>query len=415
MLWSALLGLAVLFAQPTGEWYTWLPSTGTDVDSLGVFRTEGSRLQILDIPATSAFQEFGYIATRREYSNYHLKLRYRWGDKRFAPRALEKRDSGILYHVVGPDVIWPRSVECQIQEGDTGDIFLIDGTGATTTVKSSAGEPQFAEDGLGYQQIDGRIIKASTVDFLSEWNSVEVIVTGSESVHIVNGTLVARLSGMTQPDPSDPTRRVPLSAGRILLQAEGAEVTYEDVRIEEFSDLLVPPPPGAIALTEGELVINPGSGDVRIGDPVHDFRLHVEFLVPPTPPGSPEQDRGNSGIYLQERYEIQVLNSYGSQLSDANDAAAIYGLKDADINASRPAGTWQSYDITFRAARWSDGTKVENARVSLAWNGAAVHNDVELPGPTPGGIEEHPAPARILLQDHGHPVRYRNIWLQPLP
>jgi hypothetical protein len=149
--------------------------------------------------------------------------------------------------------------------------------------------------------------------------------------------------------------------------------------------------------------------------PLQDFRLHVEFLVPPTSPILAEQERGNSGVYLQGRYEVQVLDSFGSPLADQNDAGAIYGLKDADVNAARPSGVWQSYDMEFHAARFAaDGGKVANARLSMRWNGVQVHQDVEVPGPTPGGTAESPEPGPILLQDHGNPVRYRNVWVQPL-
>ena len=206
------------------------------------------------------------------------------------------------------------------------------------------------------------------------------------------------------------------------MQAEGAEIIYSDVSLTEFSDFVEPPPDAMLltdweppwATTDGAWEICAGCGDIRTRDRFQDFRLHVEYLVPPTPPGSPEQDRGNSGIYLQQRYELQVLDSYMAPLADANDAAAIYGVADASVNASRPAGTWQSYDVTFRAARFADGAKVENARVSVTWNGTPVHQDLELPGPTPGGAAETPEPGPILLQDHGHPVRYRNLWLQAL-
>jgi hypothetical protein len=88
-------------------------------------------------------------------------------------------------------------------------------------------------------------------------------------------------------------------------------------------------------------------------------------------------------------------------------------LKDADANAARPSGTWQSYDITFHAARWSGERKVANARVSVVWNGTPVQSDVELPGPTPAGAEESPEPGPIVLQEHGNAVRYRNVWLLP--
>ena len=115
MIAAASLTLALLLEPFAGaDWYRFLPSSGA-ADPLGVFQFEGSRLEVLDIPSSDQFQEFGYLATTRDYSNYHLKLRYRWGDKRFVPRAQDKRDSGVLYHVVGPDQIWPRSVECQIE------------------------------------------------------------------------------------------------------------------------------------------------------------------------------------------------------------------------------------------------------------------------------------------------------------
>jgi hypothetical protein len=380
-----------------------------------VFKIENGMLHVLDVPDTGAPRDFGYLITEREYANYHLRLRYRWGSKRFAPRALDKRDAGILYHVVGPDLIWPRSVECQIQEGDTGDIFLVSGTGAATTIDPSVALPerQYHAGGAPYEQIDGRIVKSDTLDSLTEWNTVEVVATGSESAHIVNGSIVARMSNMTQPDPADPNQRVPLDRGRILLQAEGAEIYYDQVEIKQLDDLLVPPPPGAVMLFD-QVQTCPGCGDIQTAERFADFLLHVEFNVPATAPTPGEQDRGNSGVYLQGRYELQVLDSFGVALGGQDDSAALYALKDADQNVSRPSGTWQSYDITFHAARWSNGTKTANARVSVVWNGTPVHTDVELPGPTPAGAAESPESGPIVLQEHGHAVRYRNVWLAAL-
>ncbi len=395
--------------------YSYLPSSGRDDDPQRVFKLEDGVLHVLDLPESDQPRDFGYLTTTRDYSNYHVRLRYRWGQKRFAPRALDKRDAGLLYHVVGPDVIWPRSVECQIQEGDTGDIFLVNGTGASTTIDPRFGEPQYLEGGAPYSQIDGRIIKGSTVDSLTDWNTVEAIVTGTESAHIVNGVVVARVSGMSQPSADNPDQRVPLDHGRILFQAEGAEVFYDHIEIKEFSDLGVPVPADGVLLWN-HLQICPGCGDQSAAVPFNDFRLHVEFLVPPTSPSLSEQERGNSGIYLQGRYEVQVLDSFGAALADQNDAAALYALKDADVNASRPSGTWQSYDIEFHAARFdTSGMKVSPARVTVDWNGTRAHTDVSLPGPTPGGAAETADPGPIVLQDHGNPIRYRNVWALPLP
>jgi PKD repeat protein len=170
------------------------------------------------------------------------------------------------------------------------------------------------------------------------------------------------------------------------------------------------------------LEVNPGR---RVGDhnlqtvrEFGDFRLHLEFWVPASPKGTPEQARGNSGVYLQGRYEVQILDSYGRTLGGQNDAGAIYGVRDAAHNASLPPETWQRYEIVFRAARFSGGRKTENARVTLFWNGQKVHDRVQLPGPTllgdPEQGEEGVLTGPVRLQDHGDRVRFRNIWLEPL-
>lgn len=161
-----------------------------------------------------------------------------------------------------------------------------------------------------------------------------------------------------------------------------------------------------------------GSNDIQTRENFGDFRLHLEFWVPQTPSGSAEQARGNSGVYLQGRYEVQILDSYNHPLLGKNDAGAIYEVKDADSNASQPAQTWQSYDIVFRAARYSGGQKTEDARVSVTWNGQLVQDEVVIPGPTRLGDSETGdqgvLSGPIRLQDHGYGVRYRNIWLEPL-
>ncbi|MEU9336941.1 family 16 glycoside hydrolase [Streptomyces sp. NPDC048290] len=156
-------------------------------------------------------------------------------------------------------------------------------------------------------------------------------------------------------------------------------------------------------------------GDIRTKRSFGDYKLHVEFRVPKLPDDVTGQDRGNSGVYLQERYEIQVLDSFGVPKLAANEAAAIYQQKAADHNASTAPETWQSYDITFRAARYgADGQKTEDARVTVVWNGVTVHDDVAITGPTGGSIPEGAFTGAVRLQDHGNKVRYRDIWIQPL-
>lgn len=168
---------------------------------------------------------------------------------------------------------------------------------------------------------------------------------------------------------------------------------------------------------DGAFEVLPGArvseNNLRTKETFGDFRLHLEFWVPATPEGTP-QARGNSGVYLQGRYEVQILDSYGVTLTGADDAGAIYGVKDADVNASLPPETWQRFDITFRAARFAGGRKVENARVSVRWNGVLVHDDVEIPRHTLLGDPEGPEDGPVVLQDHGSRVRFRNVWLEPL-
>ncbi len=156
-------------------------------------------------------------------------------------------------------------------------------------------------------------------------------------------------------------------------------------------------------------------GDLRTKTAYQDFRLHVEFRLPNLPPDVTGQDRANSGVYLQDRYELQILDSYGdTELAD-NEAASIYSRKAADVNAALPPETWQSYDIVFHAARYDDaGNKTADARVSVKWNGRTVHDDVALASPTGGGAPETAAAGAIRLQDHGNKVQFRNIWIEPL-
>ncbi|WP_406339548.1 family 16 glycoside hydrolase [Streptomyces sp. NBC_00649] len=156
-------------------------------------------------------------------------------------------------------------------------------------------------------------------------------------------------------------------------------------------------------------------GDLRTKQHFQDFRLHVEFRVPKLPDDVTGQNRGNSGVYLQERYEVQILDSFGVEKLANNEAGAIYQKKAADLNASTAPETWQTYDITFRAARFgADGKKTSDARVTVLWNGKKVHDNVAVDGPTGAGDPESAAAGAIRLQDHGNKVRFRDVWVEPL-
>lgn len=168
----------------------------------------------------------------------------------------------------------------------------------------------------------------------------------------------------------------------------------------------------------GFFEVVPGTGALVSADSFGDVQLHIEWASP-REVRHQGQDRGNSGVYLMDTYEIQVLDSYRNPTYADGQAAAIYGQYPPLVNATRPPGEWQSYDIIFRAPRFDAAGRVTRpARVTVLHNGVLVHDDVELTGPT-GHYERppyraHAARLPISLQDHGAPVRYRNIWVRPL-
>ncbi len=146
---------------------------------------------------------------------------------------------------------------------------------------------------------------------------------------------------------------------------------------------------------------------------VHDFQLHLEFRVP-YKPAARDQGRGNSGIYIQQRYEVQVLDSFGLP-PVFNGAAALYRQRPPSLNMCFPPLTWQTYDIYFRSARWDTcGKKRADARISVLHNGVLVHADQVVPSKTGHGKPEGPIDLPILFQNHGNPVQYRNLWLVKL-
>lgn len=161
---------------------------------------------------------------------------------------------------------------------------------------------------------------------------------------------------------------------------------------------------------EHAMEVEPGTGDVWSRDEFGDMRLHMEWW---SPPGGQGQGGGNSGIKFQRRYEVQILNTPPDKwpLND-NEAGAIYSFFPPDSNASRGPGTWQSYDIWFRAPRFEGETKIADAELTVYWNGTRVHDRAALPGVTGANpLKETAEPDAILLQDHGARVRYRNIWI----
>lgn len=196
-----------------------------------------------------------------------------------------------------------------------------------------------------------------------------------------------------------------------------AVVLFDGKDLSQWSDMKGEP--SAWKVENGYMETSQGHGDIRTKQGFGDVQLHIEWASPASAPGK-GQDRGNSGVYLMGKYEVQVLDSYQNDTYADGQAASIYGQYPPLVNASRGPGEWQSYDIIFRRPRFAgDGKLLQPARMTVLHNGVLVQDNVELWGPSewmeylPYTAHEDKLP--IKLQDHGHPVRYRNIWLRELP
>jgi len=202
--------------------------------------------------------------------------------------------------------------------------------------------------------------------------------------------------------------RVRPPAGAIILLGEGGDLSPWQMEKDEKEQI-------PWKLKDNVLQIAPKSGSIMTRRNFRDFRLHLEFNI--NDKSDPAGDgTGNSGIYIQRRYEVQIFDSQGKVDYTYQDCGAIYKFQKADESACLPAGQWQSYDIIFYAPRWdAAGKKLSNARITVVQNGILIHDHVEISNKTGMGQPEGPSDGPILLQDHNNPVRFRNIWIVELP
>ena len=184
------------------------------------------------------------------------------------------------------------------------------------------------------------------------------------------------------------------------------------------------PPQGAVALFDGssadafqggrmtdDRLLMPGATSKRL---FGNHTVHIEFRLPYQPEDR-GQARGNSGIYLQGRYEVQILDSFGLEGLD-NECGGIYTIRKPDVNMCYPPLSWQTYDIEYTAPKYdADGKLTAKPRLTVYHNGQVIHHNVELPSDAPtraAPVKAGPTPGPVFLQDHGCPVRYRNIWVE---
>lgn len=215
-------------------WYSYLDSAGKNKDPKGVFKIANGMIHILDVPMSGGKSDNGYLSTTQDFSNVRIHAEYKWGVKRASEG---KRNSGLLYLAVGPDAIYPTSLECQIEETDVGDLWIVNGASVTAFFVSPS-LPMYDDDMQTGTPVrsrpdnSSRVLKSGDFENRDGWNSVDVIVQGDQSTHLVNGRIVNRARDIQRPDPADPSRMIPLKSGRILLEAEGSEIWFRDIRIK---------------------------------------------------------------------------------------------------------------------------------------------------------------------------------------
>lgn len=214
------------------------------------------------------------------------------------------------------------------------------------------------------------------------------------------------LPPVVDPGPAGPP--VPAPSDAIVLFAGQDLSLWEDAKAE----------PARWKVEGGYLEVVAKTGSIRTKQGFGDCQLHIEWAAPAAVSGE-GQERGNSGVFLMDTYELQVLDSYDNRTYADGQAAAIYGQYPPLVNACRKPGEWQAYDIIFHRPRFgADGKLAEPARMTVFHNGVLVHDNDELTGPTAHKArppyKAHADKLPLSLQDHGNPVRYRNIWLRDL-
>jgi hypothetical protein len=238
------------------------------------------------------------------------------------------------------------------------------------------------------------------------------------SMIVMAAALAAAQDAWPVHDPNRPMPKVvaPGPAGPPVPAPADAVVLFDGKDLAAWTD--AKGQPARWKVENGYMEVVPKTGGIRTAAGFGDCQLHVEWMAP-SPAKGTDQDRGNSGVFLMDLYEVQVLDCYGNKTYADGMTAAIYGQFPPLVNACRPPGEWQTYDIVFQRPRFDkDGKVLSPATMTVFHNGLVVHERAVLTGPTAHKARPpyamHAARLPISLQDHGHPVRYRNIWIREL-
>ncbi len=269
--------------------------------------------------------------------------------------------------------------------GETGLQVIALGDGDFHAVEYAGGLPGSGWDGMSRRTYDGRVTASGVAE-----------LTGEGRILAVRRSQV------------------------VVKEASGKTLGTLEKTLRRSQTLGERPPQGARVLFSGRDARHFARGDVTTDhllvagaetqQPFGDFTMHLEFRAPYMPQAR-GQGRGNSGVYIQGRYEVQILDSFGLEGTN-NECGSLYKQRAPLVNMSFPPLAWQTYDIVFTAPRFNaTGRKTSNARVTVRHNGVVVQNNVEITAKTGAGAAEGPDPLPIKLQDHGNPVHFRNIWI----
>jgi putative membrane-bound dehydrogenase-like protein len=261
-------------------WYTFLQQHGRNADPDHIVTIDDGVIHLYRDTANGSRVVKGYIATKKQYGNYHLRLQYRWGEKKFEPRAAMPRDAGLYYHMAGDDAVWPAGLQYQIQQGNTGDLLALFGLQAdswidpatrdlkTRTFRDSklGGLPVvFGGSGISYQT-------RSVMNELAGWNNLEVIARGSSVTHVLNGKTVNRCENARKIDAAVPTHSSPVTQGKIALEIEAAEIQYRNIEIKQLE-------PEQPVDERTERTLSKGESDLRVGASAVNLRSDKTMVI----------------------------------------------------------------------------------------------------------------------------------------
>lgn len=304
----------------------------------------------------------------------------------FQAKLTDKQKGELTYltaEEAGPDVKVQGEYEGQTSGGAKVGIQVIGlGDGKFRAVLHHGGLPGAGWDGKKKLEVDGK-----TADDKTSF-------AGAFSATIAGEAISGKTSGGESFEAKRVIRESPTAGAK---PPEGAIVLYDGSNADAWKNPHV----------DARKLLQSGSSTKQS---FGDFTLHVEFILPYKPFAS-GQGRANSGVYLQDRYEIQVLDSFGLKGLN-NECGGIYSRVAPSVNMCLPPLQWQTYDIEFEAARFdASGKKMKNAVTTVKHNGVMIHDKQEIEGSTGGGKKEDATPGAIQLQGHGNPVFYRNVWI----